>query len=59
MKAVALLLVLAGCAERAEEMAPRCTIRPLALSTRDLVTPDTLVAVRHLNAEIRTQCRSQ
>lgn len=59
MKALALLLILAGCSAAEVEMAPRCTIQPLALSTRDLVTPDTLVAVRHLNAEIRTQCRSQ
>jgi len=52
---LAALLVLAGCAEPPQ---PRCTMVPLALSSRDLLTPASIVAVRHLNAEIRTQCRS-
>lgn len=47
------LLLLASCAA---PQPPRCTIRPVTILTTDQITPATRAALRHLNAEVESQC---
>lgn len=54
-RAALLALLLAGCAAQPEPQA-RCTIRPLAITSRDLITPRTMANLKHLNNEIVAQC---
>jgi hypothetical protein len=60
VRAAAVLLLLAGCAADADDLptppVQPCTVEPLSLNTRDLVTPATLSAVRRHNNDIRNQC---
>lgn len=55
MRWVALLL-LASCAAAPGPQPTRCTIRPVTILTTDAITPATRSALRHLNAEIESQC---